>query len=147
MRVKVLKEGPQRTFAVVLDEGEEVVEGLLRFAEDQQVTASGLTAIGAFRRAVLGYFDWEKRDYLHIPVDEQVEVVSVVGNLALGARGERRVHAHAVLANRSARAFGGHLLEGVVRPTFEALVVESPSYLRRRTDARTGLPLIDLSAT
>ena len=48
------------------------------------------TAIDAFSEAVLGYFDWEKKDYEHIPVNEQVEVFSLIGDIALeGARPRR----------------------------------------------------------
>jgi predicted DNA-binding protein with PD1-like motif len=139
--------GPQRTFVVVLDEGDEAVAALARFAKEQRLDAAQITAIGAFSGAVLGYFDWEKKDYKRISVPEQVEVVSLVGDVALDPKGEPALHAHAVLGRSDGAALGGHLLEGRVRPTLEVVINESPAHLRKRKDAATGLALIDLDRT
>jgi uncharacterized protein len=142
MKVQELLAHAPRTYAVVFDIGEEVSHGLLDFARTHRVHAAHFTALGAFRRATLGFWDWDRKEYRRNAMEEQVEVVSLVGNLALGPDGEPWVHAHVVVANSAARAFGGHLLEGHVRPTLEAVVTESPTYLRRRHDERTGLALI-----
>jgi uncharacterized protein len=75
MRSKVLNENGEQTYAVIFESGEEVISGLTRFAEEQHLDASRFTAIGAFNEVVLGYFDWEKKDYERIPVNEQVEVL------------------------------------------------------------------------
>jgi hypothetical protein len=56
MKAKVINEGPERTIALILDRGDEVVRTLERFAADQQLHASRFTAIGAFERVTLGYF-------------------------------------------------------------------------------------------
>ncbi len=133
-----------RTFAVVFDEDEEVVQGLLGFAREQHVTGASLTAIGAVRDLTWGYFDWTKKDYRRTSLHEQVEVLSLAGNIAL-ERDEPKVHAHIVIARADGAAMGGHLLEAHVRPTLEVVALETPGYLRRRIDDRTGLALIDLS--
>jgi predicted DNA-binding protein with PD1-like motif len=52
---------------------------------------------------------------------------------------------HVVLGKSDATAHGGHLLEAVVRPTLEVILVESPKHLRRRHDPETGLGLIHIS--
>jgi hypothetical protein len=91
----------------------------------------------------LGYFELEKRDYKRIPIDEQVEVVSLVGNIARGDDGPK-LHAHVVVGKRDGAAFGGHLIDARVRPTLEVVLVETPAHLRRRSDPATGLALIDL---
>lgn len=142
MNSKLLQNGSQRTWMVVFSTGEDAAAGLLTFARDQRLSASQFTAIGAFSSAELGYFDMEKRAYLKIPVDEQVEVLSVLGDITLGEQGPQ-VHAHVVLGKRNGTAWGGHLLKGIVRPTLEVVVTESPAHLRRRHDSATGLPLID----
>ena len=145
MRTKVLNEHGETTYAVVFETGEEVVSGLTRFAERQNLTASRITAIGAFSDAVLGYFDWDKKDYQRIPVREQVEVVSLIGDVALDGT-HPKVHAHVVLGLRDGSARGGHLLEAHVRPTLEVIVTESPSYLKREFDPVSGLALIRLDS-
>jgi uncharacterized protein len=71
----MLESGAEKTFALVFSTGDEVTSGLLDFARTHRVTAAHFTAIGAFSSVTLGYFAWEKKDYLKIPVNEQVEVV------------------------------------------------------------------------
>jgi predicted DNA-binding protein with PD1-like motif len=141
MKSKLIYDGPQRTFAVVMDTGDEVLQCLLAFAKEQKLAAAEFTGLGALSDAVLGYFDWQKKDYERIPVNEQVEVLNLTGNIAL-SDGEPKLHPHIVLGKADGTAHGGHLLEGHVRPTLEVIVTESPTHLQRRSDPETGLALI-----
>jgi len=134
----------QRTFAVVLGKGDEVRECLDRFAEQERLSAAQLTAIGAFERAIIRFFDWEKKAYQPIPIEEQVEVVSLNGDIALDQEGRPKLHIHAVLGRRDGAAMGGDLEKGFVRPTLEVIVTESPAHLCRVHDPETGLALIRL---
>ncbi len=141
MKAKVLNEAPERTIALILDRGDEVMSSLQRFAAEHSLTASRVTAIGAFESAVLGYFNWDSKEYERIPIDEQVEVLSLVGDIALDGD-QPKVHAHVVLGRRDGGAIGGHLLEARVRPTLELMLVESPAHLKRVCDPVSGIPLI-----
>jgi uncharacterized protein len=143
MKSKMIYDGPQRTFVVVFDSGDEVLENLLAFAKEHRLSAAEFSGIGALSAAVLGYFDWQKKDYRRIPVDEQVEVLSLTGNIAV-ADGKPKLHPHVVVGKADGSAHGGHLLEARVRPTLEVIVTESPAHLQRRSDAETGLTLIRL---
>ncbi len=145
MKAKLINEVPERTFAIVFDRGDEPMSMLERFAAERSVTAARLSAIGAFERATLGYFDWERKDYERIQVEEQVEVLSLLGDVALD-RGKPKLHIHVVLGRRDGSTLGGHLLEASVRPTLEVLLVDSPGYLRRERDPVTGLALIRIGA-
>ena len=136
--------GP-RTWALIFDKGDEPVAGLTAFAKAQKLGAAHFTAIGAFSDVTLGYFDRAKRDYKKIPLHEQVEVLSLLGDIALD-NGEPKVHAHVVVGRADGEARGGHLLEAHVWPTLEVVLVESPRHLRKRHDPETGLALIDPSA-
>jgi len=139
--------GQQRSFVVVLDSGDEVMASLKRFVEQEKIEAAQLSAIGAFQSAVLGYFDWETKDYQRIPVDEQVEVAAFIGDVAYGPDDKPSLHIHCVLGRRDGRAVAGHLLAGHVRPTLEVVLTDSPVHLRKRLDAESGLALIDPSAS
>ena len=141
MRAELITDGDERSWALVFETDDEVMDGLQRFARDERLDASRFTAIGAFRRATLGYFDWDRKDYDRIPVEEQVEVLALVGDVAV-EDGEPKVHAHVVLGRRDGTTRGGHLLEAIVRPTLEVLLTESPGRLERRPDAASGLSLI-----
>lgn len=145
MKSKILNTSPERTIALVFDKGDDVVSLLEKFAEDNALSASRFSAIGALRGAVLGYFDWERKEYERIPVQEQVEVLSFNGDIALD--GDRpKVHAHAVLGRRDGSTIGGHVLQATVQPTLEVLLIESPGYLRKTCNPETGLALIDVDA-
>ena len=144
MRSKLLNADPPITYAVVLDTGDEVIGELGKFVREQEVEAASLTAIGAFSRAVLGYFQWETKQYKKIPVDEQVEVLSLLGDVAVGDQGPT-LHLHAVLGKADGSVVGGHLIEAHVRPTLEVILIQPPSYLRKRKDLETGLALIDIA--
>jgi len=142
MRSKLIHDQQgERTFAVVFDRGEEVLAGLREFAREANLTAARFTAIGAFSDVLLGFFDPERKEYHQIPVREQVEVLSLIGNVAQH-QGKPKVHVHVVVGKRDGTAHGGHLLEAHVRPTLEVMVVEAPSHLQRTTDEETGLALL-----
>ncbi len=145
MMSKVLSDGGAKTFALVFDRGDEVMAGLEAFAEAEGLSGAGFTAIGAFSDVTLGYFDWERKDYDQIEVEEQVEVLTLAGDIAT-KDGRPAVHAHVVLGRSDGTAVGGHLLRARVRPTLEVMVTETPAHLRKRLDGETGLALIDLGA-
>jgi uncharacterized protein len=135
----------QDTFAIVFDKGDEFISGLTSLAKEKHFGGSHFTAIGAFREVTLGYFDRGKREYQKIPIREQVEVLSLVGDIAL-KEGAPQIHAHVVIGKSDGTAHGGHLLEARVWPTLEVILTESPKHLCRKFDPETGLALIELPA-
>jgi uncharacterized protein len=144
MRTKLLYDKDPRTVAAVFDTDDEAADGLVSAAREHALHAASVTGIGGFRSAVLGYFDPHAREYRRIPVDEQVEVLSLTGDVALGEDGQPMVHTHVVVGLADGTTRGGHLLEGRVRPTLEVVFHESPGHLQRRHDPTTGLPLLRL---
>lgn len=143
MRSKTLTEGPPRQHALVFDTGDEFVEGLTGWAAEQELAGSTFTAIGALREATLGYYDLQTQEYVEIPVEEQVELLVLAGDVTLDGRGGWKVHAHAVCGRRDGSTVGGHVLRAVVRPTLELVVTTAPKHLQRRHDSASGLALID----
>ena len=133
----------ESSYILIFDKGDELINTLKRFAEKHGVVASHFTAIGAFQDVTLGYFDRDQKDYLQIPVNEQVEVLSLVGDIS-GDYGKPQVHAHVVVGKRDGTAHGGHVLEAHVWPTLEVVLEETPKRLGRRFDPETGLTLIDV---
>jgi predicted DNA-binding protein with PD1-like motif len=143
MKSKLINQAQEKTFVLVFDKGDEVAGGLLAFAKEHNLAASHFTAIGALERVTLGFFERERKDYKRIEINEQVEVLSLSGDIALGNKGPQ-VHAHVVVGKADGTAHGGHLLEAHVWPTLEVILVESPKHLRRKLDEETGLALISL---
>jgi predicted DNA-binding protein with PD1-like motif len=144
VKAKLIHDSGEKTFAIIFDKGDEVASGLLSFAKDNNLSASHFTAIGAFERVTLGFFERERKDYKRIHINEQVEVLSLVGDIASDG-GEPKVHAHVVVGKADGTAHGGHLLEARVWPTLEVILVESPRHLRRKLDKETGLALISIT--
>lgn len=131
---------------VVLDAGEEAFATLTRFASEAGISAASLTAIGAFERATIGWFDMTSKSYRKIEVDEQCEVLSAIGDVAIGDDGKPSLHVHIVLGLADGSTRGGHLMSGTVRPTLEVVLTEVPSTLRRRKRPELGIALIDLGS-
>jgi len=143
MKSKILHEvAGQRTVALIFETGDKVMSTLTEFATKSGLSGSHFTAIGAFQVATLGYFDWNVKDYKHLPVNEQLEVVALIGDVAAGPNEKPKVHAHVVLSKSDGTALAGHLLEATVRPTLELILTESPVHLRRVHDPVSGLALI-----
>jgi predicted DNA-binding protein with PD1-like motif len=141
--INLYREGEhRRTFAFVFEPDEEPVAGLTETAQEYQLASAQITAVGGFSSAVLGYFDRASRKYQRIPIAEQVEVLSLLGDVAHD--GDKRiVHVHCIVGLRDGSTRGGHLLEARVWPTLEVIVSEWPAYLRKRLDPALGLAVID----
>jgi uncharacterized protein len=148
MKSRVVSEnGGSRMDVVVLDTGEEAFAMLTRFANETAISAASLTAIGAFERATVGWFDFSTRKYKRIEVNEQCEVLSAIGDIATGDDGKASLHIHIVLGLSDGSTRGGHLLEGTVRPTLEVVLTETAAKLRRKKRADLGIALIDIDTT
>jgi len=146
MKAKRMSQPPgPAVWALVFESGDEVIGGLTAFALEHGLGGSHLTAIGAFSDVTLGYFERDLREYRRIRLEEQVEVLSLNGGIAL-ENGKPKVHAHVVIGRGDATVRGGHLLEGHVWPTLEVILQESPRQLLRRFDPAVGIALIDLDA-
>ena len=145
MQSKLVSSEGSRIWVLVLAPGEEAKSTIVAFAKKNDLMAASFVALGAFERAKIGYFDWQKKEYLPIAVDEQVEVISLVGDIAENDKHEADFHGHTVLGRRDGSTRGGHLLEGVVRTTLEVTLTETPAHLRRRMHSDINVALIDIS--
>jgi predicted DNA-binding protein with PD1-like motif len=143
----VWQDAGARTFVLVLDAGEEAFRTITDFAASRGLGGASLSAIGAFERAVVGWFDLKSRHYRPIEINQQCECVSLLGDVALDHNGRPSLHLHAVLDLGDGTVRGGHFLAGIVRPTLEVTIVEAPAQLRRRRRADLGIALIDLEAS
>jgi uncharacterized protein len=138
LRSQLLSQGGSKTYAVIFGKYDELMAGLTEFAENNQLKASHFTAIGAFHEALFGWFDEEKKAFKKIPVTEQVEVLSLIGDIGL-INGKPAMHAHAVVGLPDGTTRGGHIISATVWPTLELFLTDEPSSLVKEEDAETGL--------
>jgi predicted DNA-binding protein with PD1-like motif len=143
MKTKVVEDADVVTYVVVCDPGDEAVDVLNQFARAEQLEAAQISAVGGFEHATVGWFDRATKDYRPIRIDEQCELLSLLGDVAQGEDGPI-VHMHVVLGLSDGTTRGGHLLEARVYPTLEAVVTETPAQLRKVLRPDVGIPLIDL---
>jgi predicted DNA-binding protein with PD1-like motif len=144
MKARLLNEQGEKTYILIFERGDEVAATLLNFAKEKGLAAAHFTAIGGFSDVILGYFSRERKEYQKIPLQEQVEVLSLIGDIALKEDGSPQVHAHVIVGDAKGLAHGGHLIEAHVWPTLELVLEEAPAHLRRRSDPESGLALISL---
>jgi uncharacterized protein len=143
MKFREIDQTP-KTFVLVFQTGDELATGLSRFAEEQQLSASSFEGLGGLSSVRLAWFSWESKRYEpSVTLDEQVELLSLIGDVAL-RDGKPFVHAHAVISKKDGTAYGGHLLEARIRPTCEVVLTESPTPLEKVIDPESGLALIRL---
>jgi uncharacterized protein len=142
LKSQLLSQQGSRTYAIIFGKNDEFMAGLTEFAEDNHFKASHFTAIGAFHEALLGWFDGEKNAYKKIPIIQQVEVASLVGDIGL-INGKPAVHAHAVLGFPDGTTRCGHIINATVWPTLELFLTDEPATLVKEEDPETDLFLFD----
>jgi uncharacterized protein len=143
MQVQLLSRGePTREYAVIFSKGDEAFSGLLDFAEKYHITSAHFTAIGALNGATLAWFDPKRKMYKKLPIEGQVEVISMIGDIAL-YQGKPAVHAHMMVGTSDGTTRGGHILDAYVSPTLEVMVTVDSIAMQKRFDPETDLTLID----
>ncbi len=130
-------------FVIRFEDGEVFPDQLLSFLEAQSIRGGSLSGLGAVSNAIVAFFDTEAREYRDIELDEQLEVLALVGNVAI-YQGAPLVHAHVTLGRRDGTALGGHLRRATVRPTLEIFLHVVSRPLQRTLDPRYGLSALDL---
>ena len=143
MQVKVVKDTPEeKVYAVVFYKGDEALSGLTDFALKYGVGDAHFTGIGAVRSATVAWLDQPNKIYRRISVPEQVEVLSLIGDVAT-FNGKPVVHMHAVLGHQDGTTTGGHVFELNVNPTLEVFVTVNSVPLKKRPDEASGMKVID----
>jgi hypothetical protein len=143
MKVQLLKRGMEnKEYAVIFAKEDEAFSGLQEFAERYQIQSAHFTAIGALNETTLAWFDPQRKMYRSIPIHGQVEVVSMIGNIAL-YQGKPTVHTHMVVGLADGTTKGGHVLDAHVSPTLEVMVTVDPIPMHKRLDPETDLTVID----
>lgn len=141
MKYRLLNAKPTRTFLLTFGKDDEVMAELLLFAAKEKLRASSISGIGALSGLIYAFYDPQTKDYRKINLQEQVELLSMLGNL-FTHEGKHKIHAHVTVATADGHAFGGHLFEAHARPVVELFMTEFPFDIQRQFDPDSCLPLI-----
>lgn len=147
MKVKLLNETGkgQKTYAIILNRGDDILSGLTEFAEKNNVTFAHFTGMGAVSSGRLGCYTPDKKMYHIIPIKGQSETVSFIGNVAM-FNGKPVVHVHMAVSSSDGVVHGGHLFQATVWPTLEIVLTVEPTSLFKKKEMDTGFALIDVDA-
>jgi predicted DNA-binding protein with PD1-like motif len=131
-------------WVIRLETGESVIDTIIEFCEREGIAAGTLSGIGAVTSARLGYYNQDTGKYTEMDFEQELEVISLTGNISRKSDGSLFPHIHCVLSDTDMSVFGGHLFKGLVGPTLEIYMFTVPGEIRRT--ARTGhsLELLDL---
>lgn len=142
----VHEEAGQRRYLLVMDQGDDGFAEIENFAKDRGIRSASITAIGAGRSVTLGWFDPKANKYQFTKHDEQVELASFVGDIAV-VDGTPALHAHVVVGRSDNTALAGHLQAFEVFPTMEVTLVENAITMDKVKDSVTGVPLIAIDSS
>jgi predicted DNA-binding protein with PD1-like motif len=135
----------KRVIFAKMEPGEDVLGAIEDVARKHGVQSGQLSLIGAISQAKLGYYHRESAKYRDFTVDEDVEVVSCIGDISTH-EGNLVVHAHMIVADEKGKCWGGHLLPGcTVSVTIELVIIETEIELIRKRDDMTGLNLLHIN--
>jgi predicted DNA-binding protein with PD1-like motif len=133
----------ERNLLVSAEHDSDLVQFVTELAEKKRINAAAFTAIGALKRAKLGFYDEEKHEYQEITVDSPQELASCIGNISI-KDGKPFVHVHAVLADKDGNTKAGHLFEGIVFAAEIHLRELKGAKLERKYSETTKLSLWDI---
>ena len=121
--------------------GEDLLDQITGVCREEGITLGRVEALGAVRKARVGYYNQNTRQYELLELDRHLEITALVGNISL-KDGEPMVHAHVTLSDDEGKAYGGHLASGTVIFACEFVIQQlEGEALERGFDEETGLPL------
>jgi hypothetical protein len=136
MVLKEFKTGP--IYQGSLNKGTDIISGLTHVMKMRTITAGMVSGIGAVSEAQIGYFNAETKSYERKSFQENMEIVSLKGNISFRDN-EIFPHLHVVLSRRDFSAVGGHLFSGTVYAfEFEVIPFQDKPFVRE-LDNDTGL--------
>ena len=137
--------GTTKSYVLIFSKGDEVVSGLTEFAQKYQIKSASYTGIGDATTAKVGWYDYDRKMFKIIPINEAAEITSLIGDIAL-FNGKPVAHSHINLATSDGNSHGGHLLEAFVGPTLEVFVTVYPVTLNKKLNKEFEAGVIDPDA-
>jgi uncharacterized protein len=139
--VQYIRQGERVQFR--FESGEPFVEPVLAWLTREGIGYAAMTGLGAVSGATISYWNASTRQYEQHALTEQMEVVSLIGNVTL-REGKPFVHAHVALGKRDLSVIGGHMNELLVHPTLEVWLRPEATPVTRVLDEACGLFVMQL---
>jgi len=133
-----------KIYILKLNIGEEIMASLKELMANEKLPSGSFTGIGATERAIIGYFDRIKKEYIKKTIDTVCEITSLIGNIAWTENDEPIIHAHITLGFPDYHIEGGHLFEGIIGVVGEIIITPLNIKIVRKKDELSGLMLMDI---
>ncbi|HHW9998963.1 TPA: PPC domain-containing DNA-binding protein [Staphylococcus aureus] len=130
------------TILLVLEKGEDIIECITTFADDQDLTFTSVSGIGACDDVVLKFFNLTTKQYEETHITEPLELTSLLGNISRLDNGHF-AHLHATFGTQSYQTFSGHLAKAIVSATAEIVLTVTDMDIQRTFNDSVGLNLLD----
>ena len=125
------------------ESGEQIAERLLTWLRAHEIGYATMTGLGAVSGATISYWNAASRAYEQHHLPEQMEVVSLVGNVTI-KEGAPFTHIHVTLGRRDLSIVGGHFNDATVHPNVEIWLSPESGSVERKLDEASGLFVMDL---
>jgi predicted DNA-binding protein with PD1-like motif len=130
-----------KEYVIIFAKNDEILSGISDFAAQRHIVSARFTAIGALKETTMAWFDLSRKSYKLNLIHQQVELASLIGDIAL-YDGNPVVHIHCSVGFPDGSIQGGHLVEAVTYPTVELFMTIFPTALKKELDKETDLKLI-----
>jgi predicted DNA-binding protein with PD1-like motif len=129
-----------RRYTLRFDKGEELMQGLIKFAEEEKIEAGWFFGIGAIAEVVLSHYDLDTKKYSDQEIKEKLEIINLLGNIAK-MTGKTIIHAHGSFSDPEMQLIGGHVKKLIVGPTCEIFLIKLDGKIEREFSDEIGLNL------
>lgn len=135
----ITKQG--NTYILRFDRGEEFIPTLQHFCTIHEIKAAYFHGIGACHKLELAWYNLETKDYEVHNIEENLEITSLTGNIAL-IDDVVFAHTHGVFGNRQLQTLAGHVKSMEISATCELKLDVFEGEIKREFDDVTGLKLM-----
>jgi len=135
----ILKE--RNKYVIRFDKGDELIANLMEFCQTKKIRAGFFVGLGATSQVVLSYYHLDKKEYQEKKIAANLEIVSLIGNLAEMA-GKIIIHSHGVFSDVQMKTWAGHVNKLVISGTGEVLLEVFKGKIERQYSQEIGLNLM-----
>ncbi len=124
--------------------GEDLINAVTEIIKKHEIKSGLINIIGALKQFTIGYFNLHTKQYNFKTFNEDVELISCMGNVAY-KDGEPMIHLHVTIGKDDFSILAGHLSQpSIISVTGEVYIYEIAQKLNRVNDPQFDLSLIDL---
>lgn len=133
-----------RVIVAKIEPNEDIFDAIREIIHKHNVKSGLLNIIGALKKFTIGFFHIDKKEYETKTFDQDVELISCIGNISFKDK-VPIIHLHVSVGKNDYGIIGGHLIQpSIVSITAEVYIYEIDHMISRENDPQFNLSLLDL---